>query len=90
MQEWPPWEGARLESSAVKYTLSLVSPPPDVCGSVVTKIHYGKMAKRIRILSSLWWEEDAPSMGLFDLCFSLKNQKLCAKSPFAGVFAGLA
>ena len=52
-------ESARFESSAVKYTLSLVSPQPDVCGSVVTNMDYGKMVKRIRILSSLWWEEDA-------------------------------
>ena len=29
--------GARLESSTVKYTLSLVSPQPDVCGSIVVK-----------------------------------------------------
>lgn len=53
-------ESARFKSSAVKYTLSLVSPQPDVCGSVVTNMDYGKMAKRIRILSNLWWEEDAP------------------------------
>ena len=53
-------ESARFESPAVKYTLSLVSPQPDVCGSVVINMDYGKMAKRIRILSSLWWEEDAP------------------------------
>ena len=29
--------GARLESSTVKYTLSLVSPQSDVCGSIVVK-----------------------------------------------------
>lgn len=68
-------ESARFESSAVKCTLSLVSPQPDVCGSVVTNIdYYGKMVKRIRILSSLWWEEDAPLMSLFGLCFLGKTK----------------
>ena len=66
-------DSARFESSAVKCTLSLVSPQPDVCGSVVTNMDYGKMAKRIRILSSLWWEEDAPLMSLFGLCFLRKT-----------------
>ena len=68
-------ESARFESSAVKCTLSLVSPQPDVCGSVVTNLDYGKMAKGIRILSSLWWEEDAPLMSLFDLCFLEKTKR---------------
>ena len=68
-------ESARFESSAVKCALSLVSPQPDVCGSVVTNIdYYGKMVKRIRILSSLWWEEDAPLMSLFGLCFLGKTK----------------
>lgn len=66
-------ESARFESSAVKCTLSLVSPQPDVCGSVVTNMDYGKMAKRIRILSSLWWEEDAPLMSLLPFVFSEKQ-----------------
>lgn len=68
-------ESARFESSAVKCTLSLVSPQPDVCGSVVTNInYYGKMVKRIRILSSLWWEEDAPLMSFVWPLFSRKKQ----------------
>ena len=67
-------ESARFESSAVKCTLSLVSPQPDVCGSVMTNIdYYGKMVKRIRILSSLGWEEDAPLMSLFGSCFLGKS-----------------
>ena len=62
-------ESVRFKSSAVKCALSLVSPQPDVCGSVMTNIDYGKMVKRIRILSSLWWEEDVPLMSLFGSCF---------------------
>ena len=43
--------------------------------AIATNIdYYGKMVKRIRILSSLWWEEDAPLMSLFGLCFLGKTK----------------
>ena len=37
---------ARLESSAVKYTLSLVSPCPAFAETLIDTNYYGKMAEK--------------------------------------------
>lgn len=68
-------ESARFESSAVKCTYFWLVLSQTLAEAIATNIdYYGKMVKRIRILSSLWWEEDAPLMSLFGLCFLEKTK----------------